>query len=137
MALTFTIEGAPRTKKNHGKRVKRGKRVFSVSSDAHKLWEQKALWQLRQQRQLYVGWPLVEPVSVRAIVYREANVGDLVGYLQAIGDALEGAGILADDKWIASWDGSRLLKDAARPRVEIEIVTMAMLGIADGAEPAL
>jgi hypothetical protein len=42
-----------------------------------------------------------------------------VGYYQGLADLLESRGILANDKHIVSWDGSRLLKDAARPRVEL------------------
>lgn len=32
-----------------------------------------------------------------------------------------GLGIIADDQLIKHWDGTRLLKDSARPRIEIEI----------------
>ena len=58
-------------------------------------------------------------VNCRAWIYREALRGDAVGFYQAIGDALQHYSILDDDKRIVSWDGSRLLKDAERPRVEI------------------
>jgi hypothetical protein len=33
----------------------------------------------------------------------------------------KGLGIIADDGLIAHWDGTRLMKDSARPRIEIEI----------------
>lgn len=36
-------------------------------------------------------------------------------------DWLQRAGVLANDRQIASWDGSRLDKDASRPRVEVAI----------------
>lgn len=111
------ILGAPRTKKNSLQRIKRGTRIFTVGSDAHKLWADKATWQLRSQWRRAV---LTVPVEVKATVYREKNIGDLCGFLQAIGDALEGT-VIENDRQIASWDGSRLLKDAANPRVEIEI----------------
>lgn len=65
--------------------------------------------------------PIAIPVNCRALVYRARNVGDAVGYHQAIGDALEAMGIVKNDKWIVSWDGSRLLKDVTNPRVEIEL----------------
>jgi hypothetical protein len=29
--------------------------------------------------------------------------------------------VVSDDRWIESWDGSRLLWDRERPRVEIEL----------------
>jgi len=116
--VTLTIEGAPRTKKNSLRRLKRGKRVYTVGSEAHATWAEKAMWQLRQQ---WREVPIAADVSVRALVYREKLTGDLVGYLQAIADVLEHARVLNNDKQIVSWDGSRPLKDAARPRVEIQI----------------
>ena len=33
----------------------------------------------------------------------------------------KGAGIIEDDVQIVSWDGSRLAKDAARPRIEVTV----------------
>jgi len=115
---TLVIESAPRTKKNSLQRVKRGKRIFTVGSDAHRIWEQKATWQLRTQ---WHESPWQCPVEVTALVYREKAIGDLVGFLQAIGDVLEKGGVIENDRQIASWDGSRLLKDTDRPRVEVEI----------------
>jgi hypothetical protein len=129
-SLQITIEGAPRTKKNHGRRVwgrnkKTGKRQpFHVPSAAHELWHDKAVIHARMAAAA-AGWrPCSQPVLVRALVYRHALVGDLVGYEQAIGDMLEHAGVLANDRHIASWDGTRLLKDAARPRVELMITVL-------------
>jgi hypothetical protein len=58
-------------------------------------------------------------VNCRAIFYRDAERGDAVGYYQALADALEEAGIVKNDRLIVSWDGSRLSKDAANPRIEV------------------
>lgn len=69
--------------------------------------------------------PLAEPVHVTATFFRERAVGDLVNYMQALADALESAHILEDDKWILSWDGTRLDKDAEKPRVELELRPLA------------
>jgi Holliday junction resolvase RusA-like endonuclease len=44
--------------------------------------------------------------------------------MQALADTLEAAGVVPDDKYIAAWDGSRLLKDAADPRVEVTLTPM-------------
>lgn len=122
MTYRMVILSPPRTKKNSLRRIKRGNRVFTVGSEAAVKWEQAAVWQLRTQwRQA----PMSSWVQVSAAVYRETAIGDLVGYLQAIGDALEKGGVIVNDRLIASWDGSRLLKDANNPRVEIEIEVMA------------
>lgn len=127
--IRLIIEGPPRTKKNSTRRIQRGKRVFTVPSEAAVEWEVEAIFQLCRQSHPSPPWGC--PVSVRALVYRDANRGDLVGYLQAIGDALQGGHgknklpcILVDDVQIKSWDGSRLRVDRDRPRVEIEILPM-------------
>ncbi len=115
---TCTILGPPRTKKNHGRRVQVRGRTLTMPSLAFVEWENLALPQIAVQcaaRPPRIG----QPVNLRAIVYRETAVGDLVGYLQAIADVLEKACAVVDDKWIVSFDGSRLRKDADRPRVEI------------------
>jgi Holliday junction resolvase RusA-like endonuclease len=113
------VVGAPRTKKNHGKVVKRGKRRFHVPSEAYTTWCAKATLQMRLARR---GAPPIDrPVNVAARFYRDAVAGDAVGYYQGLADALQAAGVVVDDKHIVTWDGSRLHKDAARPRVEIEI----------------
>ena len=44
---------------------------------------------------------------------------DAVGLYESLGDLLQDGGILANDKLIEDWDGSRRLKDARNPRVEI------------------
>jgi hypothetical protein len=63
--------------------------------------------------------PISRPVELRALVYRDADRGDLVGYLQAISDLLQAGGVIQDDRLIYSYDGSRLLLDRQRPRVEL------------------
>lgn len=110
------LGGAPRTKKNHGKVIQRGGRKFHVQSDAYQAWNLKAILDLKRQCDLP---PFVVPINLRATFYRHAEVGDLCGYLQALGDTLENAGIIANDKLIAGFDGSRLDKDAKYPRVVV------------------
>ena len=61
------------------------------------------------------------PVNVSAAFYRDKLTGDAVGYYQALADALEEGRIVENDRLIVSWDGSRLLKDAKNPRIELEI----------------
>ncbi len=61
---------------------------------------------------------------MNAQIFRERNVGDLGNYLAAICDALESAGVVINDKWIQSFDGSRLSLDRDNPRVEIVLSEM-------------
>ena len=67
--------------------------------------------------------PIARPVNCAALFYRDALRGDAVGFYQGLADVLEKAGIVENDKFIVSWDGSRLRKDAARPRVELVLTT--------------
>lgn len=92
-----------------------------------------------------VTLPIAGPVNVAAVFYRDADIGDLAGYLQALGDVLQSTrisdkgkitrkgvlGIITDDKQIVSWDGSRLSKDSVRPRIEC-VITVASPRLWDG-----
>ena len=65
--------------------------------------------------------PIDTPHNIAAVFYRDANRGDAVGYYQGLADLLEKFGIVSNDKWLVSWDGSRLRKDKLNPRVEVEL----------------
>ncbi len=80
--------------------------------------------------------PMDTPMLVEAIWYRERNLGDLAGFIQATGDVLETAGVIANDRLIAGWPmpsdgGMPLRKDAINPRVELVIHRL------DSAQPEL
>jgi Holliday junction resolvase RusA-like endonuclease len=119
--LSFAIPGAPVTKKNHGRVIMRGGRRYHVQSAAHERWNAAAQLWLARIRAVTTGHPFATPVHCRALFYRRAEIGDLVGFQQALGDALQEGRIIQDDRLIASWDGTRLLKDAKNPRIEVEI----------------
>ena len=116
--MKLTIIAAPRTKKNSGIITTRGKYPRILPSAAFSAWNRIAQLQLRNCRPID---PIGVPVNVRALFYRERLTGDAVGYYQALGDALQEGLIVENDRLIVSWDGSRMLKDAANPRIEIEI----------------
>ena len=113
-----------------------------MPSEAYREWFKEAMGSVHQikswARQNGVELPVKGQVWVKAIFYCDtAGVGDLVGYEQGLGDWLQepkidmkknpprmtrdGAGIITDDKNIASWDGSRVRIDRQNPRIEIEI----------------
>lgn len=124
MKLRFCIWGKPTTKKN-SMRIVRNKKTglpFIMQSSQQKSWARAAVMQLRTQFTEF-GAPcaITEPVNMSAIVYRERATGDLLNYLAAVSDALEAAGVIVNDKQVVSLDGSRLDKDAKRPRVEVEL----------------
>ena len=124
--MTLTILGAPRTKKTSNRLVRVRGRHRILPSAANETWTRAAVLQLQavRARMEDYAWETVEPttpVKCRALVYRDANRGDLIGYLQAIADALEEARVVQNDRLIVAWDGSRMFVDKANPRVEIEL----------------
>jgi hypothetical protein len=117
--LRLVLLGAPRTKKNHGSVKMVGKKRVHVPSAAYMTWRNAVVQQIPARTRVPD-----QPYNCRALIYRETLTGDAVGYYQAIADMLQEAGVVSDDKWIEAWDGSRLLKDAHRPRVELVLTPM-------------
>lgn len=117
--IRLTIPGIPRTKKNSQRVVPRGGRHIPLPSKAWEEWAADAVPKLQFWAQQMRLAPLARPLNCAALFYRDANRGDAAGFYQGLADILEKAGIVANDKWIVSWDESRLCKDASRPRVEL------------------
>ena len=121
--LTYTLLGAPRTKKNSQRIFKgRGGQPFLVPSAAYAQYEKDCLRQLHPPSR-----PLAGPVNVRCLYYMPTRRRvDLTNLLEATDDILVKAGVIADDcaAVVAAHDGSRVLLDRQRPRVEIEITEM-------------
>lgn len=147
--VTLTSVSGPRTKKTHGRIVTAGAKPALLPSVYFERWEAGlrfspdlpgrhlafwASWRRLTKKQKAVtrkvtGAPvaLLAPVAMncRALFYVERDWnGDAVGYYQAVADALEAWGVVPNDKWITSWDGSRVRIDAAHPRVEV-MLTLA------------
>lgn len=120
--LRLTILGIPRTKKNSA-RIVRGRtgRPCPLPSAAWCKWCDSVSPPIRSALARAGVAPISHPVNCRAIFYRDANRGDAVGYYQGLADVLEKAGVVTNDVCITTWDGSRLRKDAANPRVELEL----------------
>jgi Holliday junction resolvase RusA-like endonuclease len=137
-SISFVLPVVPRTKKNSRthvrKRAKNGNMItVPLPSDAYREMEgQIVVFVARRQLRL-AAFPfpvsmqalrLEQPINCAAIFYREKDLGDAVGYYQGLADALEAAGVVADDKWIKQWDGSRLAKDAERSRIEVTLTAI-------------
>ena len=136
-SISFVLPVTPRTKKNHGSVIHRGGRKFHIPSEAYtKMEGQIVMWartslatdankspvldrsgKACRAERLF----LAQSLNCCAIFYRDADRGDAVGYYQGLADALEAAGVVSNDKWIKQWDGSRLAKDASRPRIEVTL----------------
>ena len=126
--MTFVIFGRPVTKKN-SPRILRNKKTgksFVAPSAASKRWQRDAAIEMLRTRRR-AGWTKAYdvPINLKALIYRDRDVGDLDNYIAAICDALEKASIVTNDNLVLAHDGSRLLIDRERPRVEITITPLA------------
>jgi hypothetical protein len=128
-ALEIVIPGIPRTKKNSGRIVRRGSSPIILPSAAWESWCKAVAPLLRGCIFRNRTAAIAAPVNCRALFYRDANRGDAVGFYQGLADLLEHGGVVANDKWIVSWDGSRLLKDAENPRVELRLTPIGLMEI--------
>lgn len=117
--LRLVVPGIPRTKKNSGRIVPRGGQHIILPSKAWESWCKAVTPLLRGAMMGARLPPITRPLNCAALFYRDALRGDACGFYQGLADLLQHGGVVADDKYIVSWDGSRLLKDASRPRVEL------------------
>lgn len=67
-----------------------------------------------------------KPVSVEAHLFAGPGTEpDLSGALETVGDILQESAVIANDRWIKSWDGSRVhTTDKTHPRTELTIRPM-------------
>jgi Holliday junction resolvase RusA-like endonuclease len=123
LLLAVVLHGDVKPKKNSKRLVRAGGRRLVLPSAAFEAWANDAGLALNR------AWrgrpPLTEPVSVRALIFRKRNTGDLDNMLNSVGDLLQTCRVIANDRQIRSWDGSRLLVDRHLPRVEITIESEA------------
>ena len=94
-----------------------------IPSEAYKVWHLDAMRQSlgikSGLKKAGIALPIAGLVSIKALVYQDANRADAVGLYESIADLLQDCGILQNDRQIEHWDGSRRLVDKANPRVEI------------------
>ena len=133
--MKFTIPVKPRTKKNHMQLItlKNG-RPLLVPSKQYKEFEKEVLNYIAENPLIIKSneeftLPIKDRINFKCKFYKYRDYkADLVGYLQAIQDALVKAGVLYDDnhKIIESTNGSKVLLDKDNPRIEIEITRKEM-----------
>jgi hypothetical protein len=114
--LELTIPGAPRTKKNGTSMGIRQRKSYRTYRDA----VQPALAILAQS----AGVRLEErPYNVAARFYvdRGGEQADRVGLEQGLYDILQNAGVIADDWYFRTGDGTRVIAGDPHPRVELTI----------------
>lgn len=125
--LAFTVLGAPRTKKTSNqvwKNRRTGKRIVAPS-EAFLEWQEQAVFVVGGANLLRIPQPWGDaPCNLSAVFYRDANRGDLAGYVQGLQDLFTKRGVWLDDKVVRGNDGQRLRVDAKNPRVEVVITEM-------------
>jgi len=121
--VKITLYGDPRTKKNSQRICVKGNgQRFVKPSAQYEQYERDCLKQLYGKALHMTG-----PLNVCCVYYMGTRRKvDLCNLLEATNDILVKAGVLEDDNStvVASHDGSRVLYDKARPRVEIRITEM-------------
>lgn len=121
---TFTVPGRPVPKKNNPVIVQHAKHPVLLPSKAWRAYEKAALAYLRVK----VHARLSGPVQVTALYWLPDRRWwpDLANLFEGTGDLLQAAGIIANDRDIVSWDGSRIMGlDPDTPRAEITVQAMA------------
>lgn len=131
--MHVVIEGQPVSKKNSQQIVMnpKTKRPFVMPSKAYKVYEKEALKQIEDQISSIDGYylPIDGPCEVVCKFYMETRRKvDLTNLLESADDILVRGGVLEDDNCtvIVSHDGSRVLYDKERPRVEIDIIELVL-----------
>ena len=120
MTHKFVILGNPPVKKNNMVKTKWG----LLPSKAYRSWISGAVFQLKAQ---WKGAPIASGIFLHArfTFYLGARQKpDLSNLYEAPQDAMEDAGIIYNDYWIVSHDGSRRLRDNENSRIEIELTTL-------------
>lgn len=111
------IEVIPRTKKNSSRVMRFGKFNKIMPSKQFIAFQNDAVPQLESA--MLGRPPITCDVNASVVFWRDALRGDPVNFYEAIADVLERARIIVDDKQILTWTGSRVAKDAARPRLHV------------------
>lgn len=119
--ISFVIDVIPRTKKNSNRIVKIGNKRKVISSKQYEEFEKECIYKLDNKlKQLCIE----KPINIRAVFYMDTKRRvDITNLLNALDDMLVKAGVIKDDNRniVASHDGSLVLYDKIRPRIEIEI----------------
>ncbi len=83
---------------------------------------QEQMNQLSPETQIWL--PIDWSLHCKALFYREYLGGVAALHYQALAELMRAANLIAHEKWIQSWDGSRLLLDRKHPRVEFVLTRL-------------
>lgn len=133
--IAFVIVGPPRTKGNRPEMFHvPGRGIVRVPSEAYRAWNRSAQMQLMIiKRKLGITEPITSMVWVKAQIFCDKLVtviGDGDNYSKGLGDALQEAGILRNDRQIVSWNDMTAEKDEKNPRVVFTLTPVEIRPIA-------
>lgn len=128
LPVHIIYHGRPSTKKTSQKiaRRRRTRTPFILPSDAYRAAVRTAVPEIHLQVLALGGFdPLgskKQPLHVEAIFcLGKKQVPDLSGLIEACGDILQTSGLISNDYWILSWDGSRRERDPENPRTVVTV----------------
>jgi Holliday junction resolvase RusA-like endonuclease len=112
--LELTLLFPPRSKKNHTEH-------YAQQSLGYRKFRNAVVKHLKSLK-ADLGLPLPEQrYNCAARFYTDNDRSDTVGLMQGLADALENAGVIANDRLIVTWDGSDQTLDKANARVELTL----------------
>ena len=116
--LELVLLFAPRTKKGHT--------TLGIKQSAGYTRFKNAVVKHLASLTTQLGLPLPERrYNCAAVFYVDNDAADTVGLMQGLADALENAGVLTNDRQIATWDGTRQELARLNPRVELTLTPIA------------
>lgn len=124
--IHLVILGKAASKKNSSRIVRAGGKPdgvpFILPSRVSGAWNREALHQIRAQ---WRGAPLQGPVRVTYLFVRTDNMheADLGNYVSAVDDALQAAGVIANDRNIVQSHANKVLERAGTARVEVWVAS--------------
>lgn len=129
--MSITWQGRPISKKSSQRIIMRNGRRIIIYSKAYDDLRKRVLPGLRELRDsleklgITLGTKDSE-LHVRAVAHAgKGTEPDLSGVLETIGDILQDGGVIENDRWVKSWDGSRVYThDKDHPRVELDITEL-------------
>ena len=124
MNISFTLPGAPRTKKNSSRIVtnKKTGKPFVLPSAQFSAYQEAVGWHIPHKHKM-----IAERINLKCVYYMPTrHKVDLANLLSATCDILVHYGVIEDDNAniVVSHDGSCVGYDKENPRVEVTITTI-------------
>lgn len=123
--IEFTLPVTPRSKKNHGQIVMRGKYPKLLPSKQYLAFEKECLPHLYLVKAKH--GVISYPINAECVFYMDARRKvDLSNLLNAVDDVMVASGLIVDDNRdiVAGHDGSRVYHDKDNPRIEVKITSI-------------